>query len=52
VEALSVHVLHKENITGFPSKHSTSMGHEHWSGTTSPSFQSWTATTPSIINER
>jgi hypothetical protein len=28
-EALSVHVLHKENIIGFSPQHSTSIGHEH-----------------------
>jgi len=34
------------------SQHSTSSGHKQWNGTTSPSFQSWTATTPSVINKR
>jgi len=39
LEALSVHVLHKENIIGFSPQHSTSMGYEHWSGNTSSLFQ-------------
>ena len=52
MKALLVYVPHKENIFDFSPQHSTSRGHKHWSGTTSSLFQSWTATTPSIIYER
>jgi hypothetical protein len=48
---LLVHVPHKENIIDFSPQHSTSRGHKHWTGITSPSFHSWTTTTmPSVIN--